>query len=99
MKVIPRLTFDEFAAKYCERQKQTPAGLLNTLKLQKEEFKPDGWVLLECAMLDSSRIGELTILPYGPNNTFKTIPEHPISPRGLASDMSVVIAVLPETEV
>lgn len=31
----------------------------------------------------------------GPNNTFKQPPDHPVSPRGLASDMSVVVALLP----
>ena len=34
------------------------------------------------------------ILPYGPRNTYKEPPTKPISPRGLASDMSVVVALL-----
>jgi hypothetical protein len=55
----------------------------------------DGWMLLECQVMDGSRLGSLTILPYGPNNTFARVPDHPISPRGLASDMSVVVGVLP----
>ena len=89
------LTFDQFAARYCERQDQTPDVLRHILGVQFTKYQPDGWVLLECALLDSSRAGELTILPYGPNNTLKTIPTQPVSPRGLASDMSVVVAVLP----
>lgn len=88
----------EFAARYCERQEQTPDGLLTVLQAQHVRYQPDGWMLLECAMLDSSRVGELTIMPYGPRNTWKVIPNHPISPRGLASDMSVVTAILLSAE-
>lgn len=95
MQTIPTLNFPDFAAKYCERQEQTPDGLKAVLTAQKSKFNPEGWIMLECQMLDSSRLGSLAILPYGPNNTFKAIPEHPVSPRGLCSDMSVVCAVLP----
>ncbi len=94
MKVITEMTFDQFAAEYCKRQDQTPAGLRAILKDQKNRYKPDGWMLLECQMLDSSKIGQYTVLPYGPDNTFKRIPDHPVSPRGLASDMSVVVAFM-----
>jgi hypothetical protein len=93
--MIETLTFDEFARRYCERQVSTPEELKGTLTLQREKFSPTGWMLLECQMMDSSRMGSLTILPFGPNNTFKAVPDHPLSPRGLASDMSVVVALLP----
>jgi hypothetical protein len=93
------LTLAEFSAKYCERQDNSPEGLKKILVAQKERYQPTGWMMLECVMLDSSLLGSLTILPYGPNNTFKAIPDHPVSPRGLASDMSTVCAVLPATEV
>jgi hypothetical protein len=89
------MTFDEMAALYCERQESSPAGLLAILQNQKTTYRPDGWMLLECQVMDGSRLGSLTILPYGPNNTFARVPDHPISPRGLASDMSVVVGVLP----
>jgi len=92
---MEKLTFDAFAARYCERQESTPEQLKATLKAQKEKFKPTGWMLLECQMMDSSRMGSLTIFPYGPNNTYKEPPDRPISPRGLASDMSTVVALLP----
>lgn len=91
--------FGDFAARYCERQEQTIAGLREILKAQIERFKPDGFMLLECQMMDSSLLGSLTILPYGPNNTYKAVATHPISPRGLASDMSVVVALLAASEV
>ncbi len=43
-------------------------------------------------MLDSSGCGSVVALPYGgTNTTFAEIPEHPFSPRGLASDMSMAI--------
>lgn len=88
------MTSQEFLAKYCERQENTPEQLRETLLAQKQRFNPDGFMLLECHMMDSSRLGSLTILPYGPNNTYKAVPDHPISPRGLASDMSVVVGIL-----
>lgn len=93
------LRFTEFAQRYCERQESTPEELRETLQKQDQRFKPDGFMLLECHQMDSTRCGEYTILPYGPNNTFKDVPNHPISPRGLASDMSVVVAVLPATAI
>lgn len=89
------LTFDIFADRYCERQEQTKQGLRGILEMQKRKFQPKGFMLLECQMFDSSFMGSLTILPYGPNNTYKEVPTHPVSPRGLASDTSVVVAVLP----
>ena len=90
---MKHLTFDELAAQYCERQQQTPHGLRLTLEAQRERYAPDGWMLLECVMMDSSRLGSLTILPYGPRNTYQQRLEEgvPISPRGLASDMSLCI--------
>lgn len=88
------LGFDEFARRYCERQVNTPEGLKAILMEQQERYRPDGWMLLECQQFDSSWFGSYTIVPYGPNNTLKTVPDHPLSPRGLASDMSVVSAVL-----
>lgn len=92
------LTFDEFAKRYCARQESTREELLDTLRAQRQKFNPIGWMLLECQVLDSSRLGSYTILPYGPNNTFKELSMRPISPRGLGSDISIVVAVLLNTE-
>lgn len=91
----PKLTFHDFAAKYCERQEQTPEGLREIFTRQKELYNPDGWMLLECQQFDSSRFASFTILPYGGTATYKEPPTHPVSPRGLASDMSIVVALLP----
>ena len=93
---IPSLTWAELSAKYCERQEQTPEGLLTILQQQAKKFSPDGWMLLECQMMDSSLIGSLTILPFGPNNTRKIPLEYGevVSPRGLASDMSACTGIL-----
>lgn len=88
------MTYDELARRYCDRQEQTPTGLLAVLQDQKNRFTPDGWVLLECVDMSSSSLGSLTILPFGPNNTLKEPPTRPMSPRGLASDMSTVAGVL-----
>jgi len=89
----------EFAGLYCAKQTQTPVGLINRLKEQKAKWNPQGWVLLECVTLDSTRLGQLTILPYGPSNSLKAVPQTPISPRGLASDMSVVVGILPADQI
>lgn len=94
MKTVPKLSFADFAARYCERQEQTPQELKDILRQQQNKYKSIGWMLLECQDLSSSHMGELVILPFGPHNTFKEIPNRPISPRGLASDMSTVEAVL-----
>lgn len=91
----PILNFHDLAYAYCDRQVNTPHELLQTLNAQRIKYQPEGFLLLECHQLDSSYCGSLTIVPYGPNNSLKEIPAHPISPRGLASDMSVVIGVLP----
>ena len=93
------LTFDEFAARYCDRQVSTPDELRETLREQRVRYSPTGWVLLECVILDSSRLGSYVVVPYGPNNSLKDVPTRPLSPRGLASDMSTVAAVLLADEV
>ena len=95
---MKQMTWTEFSTLYCERQEQTPAGLRNVLAAQIVRFQPTGWMLLEAHDMSSSWLGSLVILPYGPNNTYKEPPTHPISPRGLASDMSVVIGLLPAEE-
>jgi len=91
---MKQMTFKEMATLYCERQVNTVEGVRKILLDQKRKFAPDGWALLECQQMDSSRFASMVILPYGPNNTYKEPPDHPISPRGLASDMSVVVGVL-----
>ena len=91
---MEKMTFDAFAGRYCDRQDNTPDGLKAVLNAQKKKFQPVGWILLECQDMSGSRMRELTIFPYGPNNTLKEVPANPISPRGLASDMSTVVGVL-----
>jgi hypothetical protein len=88
------VSYKEFATLYCESQRSTPQDLYATLEGQQRAYSPNGWMLLECVDLASSRLGSRCILPYGPRNTYKDLPSGPISPRGLASDMSNVIAVL-----
>lgn len=92
------MTYKEFARRYCERQENTPEDLYATLESQQRMYQPDGWMLLECVDLSSSRLGSYVILPYGSKNTYKEPPTKPISPRGLASDMSVVVATLKAEE-
>lgn len=88
----PKITKEALIALYCKSQDCTPEDLEKRLESQKQEWHPIGFMLLKCEVFDSSRFGDRVILPFGPNNTFKEIPDHPISPRGLASDISVVEA-------
>ena len=92
------MTWREFRRLYCDTQVATPSILRGDLEEKIKEFQPEGFVLLRCEMFGSYYFGQHTILPYGPNNTFKAPPDHPISPRGLASDMSVVVGILPINE-
>ena len=90
------MTFDQLASTYCSRQKCEPYQLRELLIAQRDKFNPDGWMLLECADMCSSHYSGYTILPFGPNNTYKTAQDKNalISPRGLASDASVVVGIM-----
>jgi len=94
LKQPEQLTFEEFAARYHETQEGDAATLRETLLNQQASYQPDGWLIAQCQMLDSSYCGQRVILPYGPNNTLKEPPTHPFSPRGLASDQSTVEAIM-----
>ena len=86
---------DAFVARCCGHAGDVSkhAELMLRLQQQVDKYQPDGWLMLECQVLGSSSLGQLSILPFGPNNTLKAVPDGPVSPRGLASDMSVVVAV------
>lgn len=96
---MEHVTFTEFARRYCERHEQTPEGLAEVLRHRRNLFNPTGFVLLECQDLASRRLGHYAILPYGGLATLQEVPTKPFSPRGLASDMSVVVAVVAAEEV
>jgi hypothetical protein len=87
----PTLSLEEFA----KRLEMPVDTLRKRLLKQRAEYLPDGYVLLQCVMLDSSLVGTHVCLPYGPRNTLKSPPTGPFSPRGLASDMSLVVGLLP----
>jgi len=95
MNTPPLITKIEMARQYCERQEQEPLLFLQIIEDLEYKFHPLGFALLECQALDSSELGMLWVLPYGPNNTFKTlesIAQQPISRNGMASNMSIVKA-------
>lgn len=96
---MENVTFKEFARRYCERMEETPMGLAEVLRDRNQRFQPTGWLLMQCIDLSSSRLGHYTILPYGGGATLQEIPTRPISPRGLASDMSEVVAIIKAEEV
>jgi hypothetical protein len=89
---VQKMTWDDFAARYCKTQVSTPEELAAVLREQLKRFGPRGFFLAEAQLMDSSYAGTVVILPFGgPENTYKEIPSRPFSPRGLASDTSVVI--------
>lgn len=92
------MTFKQLADTYCSRQVCTAEQLKQRLTEQAIKFQPEGWALMECHMMDSSALGSLWLAPYGPNNTLKEPPTTPLSPNGLASNMSVCIGILKATE-
>jgi len=91
---VKTLGWDEFAALYCATQEQTPEGLASLLRSNAKTFQPEGFLIAECQVL-GSRWPPRIILPYGGSATLPSPPEGFFSPRGLASDQSVVIALLP----
>ena len=93
---VDYLDREAFIAKYSPSDPAAAADVREQLQRQEDKYSPTGWVMLECQMLSTARgshMGEQTIVPFGPNNTWKEIPKGPVSPRGLASDMAVVVAV------
>lgn len=97
-KEVEKLTKQALVERYVERQIATVEEILTRLEGISQEREVTGWMLLECQQLDSSRMGNYTIVPYGPGCTLKEPPTVPISPRGLASDMSVVVAIAESNE-
>lgn len=85
------MTYQEFEKKFCDAERMSPAEFRNALWNHVELFKPSGWFMLECRVLDSS---ELVVLPFGGESTWADVPadDKLISPRGLAaSDLSRVV--------
>ena len=80
------------------RQKSV-TELAKRLTKVKKTFHPDGFFVGRCVVLDSSFLGQNTVLPYGGGSTHKTVPTSHYSPRGLASDLSEVFGVVSATEV
>lgn len=94
-KQVETVSQEELVRRYCARQDATPEQVVERLVAIGKARMVSGWMLAECHQLDSSSMGTLTLVPWGPGCTFKEIPTHPFSPKGLASDMAVVVAVAP----
>ena len=96
---IDKMTWADFSARYCRTQAMDPESLAIRLSGQIPQYEPDGFFLAEAQLFDSSYFGQVVILPFGPQNTFKTVPDHPFSPRGLASDTSTAIGYIDAKDV
>lgn len=94
-----KMTWYDFSSRYCKTQLQTPEVLARRLRKQIDQYEPEGFFLGEAQLFDSSWFGQVVILPFGPNNTFKKPPTKPFSPRGLASDTSMSIGYIERKDV
>lgn len=91
--------WSEFSSTYLETQAGTPESLAQQLRDVIERYNPTGFFIARCIVMDSSRLGQRVILPYGGSCTHKDLPEKPFSPRGLASDISEVEMTMEPSEV
>jgi len=88
----------ELVSRYCETQDADARETNARMREIASGREVEGWMLLQGADMSSSYLGQQVILPWGPGCTFKEVPQHPVSPRGLASDMSVVVATALDKE-
>lgn len=66
MRVVKKVSMAEFLKKFDETCHD---AIRNAIKA----MKATGLVALQCEVMDSSRLGMLTALCYGPNCTYKTL--------------------------
>jgi hypothetical protein len=95
MQAAAHVTFDAFDNLYQgtvpDDEKQ---DLRSTLAMSIQAWNPHGWFIHECKLMDSTHMGERTVVVYGDRCTIKAPPVQPFSLRGLASDTGVVVAIL-----
>lgn len=92
---VEQITQTEIVSRYAETQQCSKEKLNKLLSQHREKYKPTGFLLLRCEGVGSPYFGLKEIIPFGPNHKVKEIPNHPISPRGLESDMSTIEAWTP----
>jgi hypothetical protein len=85
-------TKEEIVRRFCETQQAEPPDVMRRLAEQEAKYEPEGFMLLENQMFDSSRLGHRYILPFGKRNSMKSVPTGPFSMDGLASGTVVVVA-------
>lgn len=88
------VNYDQFDAMFRKGTDHPPDYLADALRTQAATYAPTGWFMLEVCDMWASRLGERRVVVYGENCTYKEVPTVAVSPRGLASDMSMVVAVL-----
>lgn len=90
---MEKVDLNELVRRYCETQDCEPPQVLERLKEIRRLFEPDGFFLAQAQDMSSSFFGTHVIIPYGGKSTFAAPPTGVFTPRGLASDSSVVTAV------
>jgi hypothetical protein len=63
------------------------------LKNTEDRLDPDGFMLLENQLMDSSKFGQRFVLPFGGESGMEKVPEGPFSIDGTASGTVCVMAV------
>jgi len=94
-----QVTWVEFSALFVSSQETTEKRFAADLRRMKERYDSEGFFIARCEVMDSSLFGNRVALGFGKSHTWKSVPDHPISIRGLASDTSVVECWIPASEV
>jgi hypothetical protein len=62
-------------------------------KSLEDRYNPDGFMLLENQLMDSSKLGYRYVLPFGGSASYPEVPEHPFSVDATASGTVCVMGV------
>ncbi len=65
----------------------------DALKSVENKYEPEGFMLLENQLMDSSRFGHRYVLPFGGLATYQEPPDHPFSYDGTASGTVCVVGI------
>jgi hypothetical protein len=70
MPAVESLDFRSFARRFSPNGGMPPSELLTTLRKQRKDLNPTGWMLIECHMVDSSRFGDRMVIAHRPTGPF-----------------------------
>ncbi len=89
MPYSPKLvTKRQLVEEYVKTQVGTVDSILAHLTRMEEQIEPEGFVLLRNVVMDSAKLGDQMILAYGPDCTYKSLPDTLVLTNGLPSSTS-----------